>query len=62
MLTVRADSTAWATQLRLLSSSLLTRLTEEVGEGTVERDAGRRPGGAVVVARATARPGRSGSA
>jgi predicted nucleic acid-binding Zn ribbon protein len=35
VLTVRGDSTAWATQLRLLSSSLLTRLTEEVGEGTV---------------------------
>ena len=37
MLTVRADSTAWATQLRLLTSSLLARLAEEVGEGTVER-------------------------
>jgi predicted nucleic acid-binding Zn ribbon protein len=35
VLTVRADSTAWATQLRLLSSSLLTRLAEDVGEGTV---------------------------
>ena len=35
ILTVRADSTAWATQLRLLRSSLLTRLTQEVGEGTV---------------------------
>lgn len=35
VLTIRADSTAWATQLRLLSSSLLTRLTEDVGEGTV---------------------------
>ena len=36
VLTVRADSTAWATQLRLLSSSLLARLAEDVGEGTVE--------------------------
>ncbi len=35
ILTVRGDSTAWATQLRLLSSSLLTRLAEEVGDGTV---------------------------
>jgi predicted nucleic acid-binding Zn ribbon protein len=35
VLTVRADSTAWATQLRLLSSTLLTRLAHEVGEGTV---------------------------
>ena len=51
VLTVRADSTAWATQLRLLSSSLLARLAEEVGEGTVGESAGRRPGRAVVVAR-----------
>ncbi|MFL6176389.1 MAG: DUF721 domain-containing protein [Ornithinibacter sp.] len=35
ILTVRGDSTAWATQLRLLSSSLLARLAEEVGDGTV---------------------------
>lgn len=35
VLTVRADSTAWATQLRLLSSSLLGRLADDVGEGTV---------------------------
>ena len=34
-LPVRADSTAWATQLRLLESSLMGRLAEEVGEGTV---------------------------
>jgi predicted nucleic acid-binding Zn ribbon protein len=35
VLTVRAESTAWATQLRLLSSTLLTRLAAETGEGTV---------------------------
>ncbi len=35
VLTVRADSTAWATQMRLLSSALLGRLEEEVGAGTV---------------------------
>ena len=35
VLTIRADSTAWATQLRMLSSSLLGRLAEDVGEGTV---------------------------
>lgn len=34
-LTVRADSTAWATQLRLLETTLMGRLAEEVGEGTV---------------------------
>ncbi len=35
LLVVRAESTAWATQLRLLSSSLLARLAEEAGEGVV---------------------------
>lgn len=35
VLTVRADSTAWATQLRMLESTLLGRLAEDVGEGTV---------------------------
>ena len=34
-LTVRADSTAWATQLRLMSSSILGRLETEVGKDTV---------------------------
>ncbi len=35
LLVVRAESTAWATQLRLLASSLLARLTSEAGEGVV---------------------------
>lgn len=35
ILTVRADSTAWATQLRLLESSIMARLDGEVGKGTV---------------------------
>ncbi|MEO7069141.1 MAG: DciA family protein, partial [Nostocoides sp.] len=35
LLIVRAESTTWATQLRLLSSSLLTRLAAEAGEGVV---------------------------
>ncbi len=35
VLTVRADSTAWATQMRLLASSLLARIEEEVGVGAV---------------------------
>lgn len=35
VLVVRAESTSWATQLRLLSSTLLTRLTDEAGEGVV---------------------------
>lgn len=35
VLTVRCDSTAWATQLRLLESTLLHRITEDVGQGVV---------------------------
>ena len=35
ILTVRADSTAWATQLRLMSSSILGRLEAEVGKEAV---------------------------
>ena len=35
VLTVRADSTAWATQIRLLSSSLLARVEEAIGAGAV---------------------------
>jgi predicted nucleic acid-binding Zn ribbon protein len=35
ILTVRADSTAWTTQLRLLESSIMARLEGEVGKDTV---------------------------
>lgn len=34
-LVVRTDSTAWATQLRYLAPTLLRRLNEELGHGTV---------------------------
>ena len=34
-LTVRCDSTAWATQLRLLAPRLVARLNEDLGQGTV---------------------------
>jgi predicted nucleic acid-binding Zn ribbon protein len=50
-LTVIADSTAWATQVRLLSAQLVHRLNLELGHGTVLRvkvrgpvTADRRPG------------------
>jgi len=36
-LTVRADSTAWATQMRLLAGQVLARLNTELGHGTVTR-------------------------
>jgi predicted nucleic acid-binding Zn ribbon protein len=50
-LTVTADSTAWATQLRLLAGQLVRRLNVELGDGAVRRvkvrgpaSAPRRPG------------------
>jgi predicted nucleic acid-binding Zn ribbon protein len=36
-LTVSADSSAWAAQLRLLAPQLLKRLAEELGHGVVHR-------------------------
>lgn len=51
-LVVRADSTAWATQLHLLSRDVLRRLNAELGDGTVTflevrgPDAGPRSRGA----------------
>ena len=35
VLTVRTDSTAWATQLTLLAPQIVARLNDEVGHGTV---------------------------
>jgi len=43
-LIVTADSTAWATQLRLLASQLVRRLNVELGDGTVKRVQVRGPG------------------
>ena len=36
-LSVRADSTAWATQVRLLAPMVVQRLNDELGDGTVTR-------------------------
>jgi predicted nucleic acid-binding Zn ribbon protein len=36
-LTVRTDSTAWATQVRMLAPDLVRRLNAELGDGTVTR-------------------------
>lgn len=44
-LTVRADSTAWATQMRLLTNSVLTRIEAEVGEGIVSEIVVQGPAG-----------------
>jgi predicted nucleic acid-binding Zn ribbon protein len=49
-LVVLADSTAWATQVRLLAGTLVRRLNSELGEGTVTKvkvrgpEQPRRPG------------------
>ncbi len=50
-LTVVADSTAWATQLRLLAAQLVRRLNAELGAGAVQRVKVRGP------VTATRRPG-----
>ena len=42
-LTVSADSTAWATQVRLLAAQLVRRLNSELGDGTVQRVKVRGP-------------------
>ena len=53
-LTVTADSTAWATQVRLLAANLVRRLNAELGNGAVQRVRVRGPAGAAGPAR---RPG-----
>lgn len=45
-LTVTADSTAWATQVRLLAAQLVRRLGEELGDGAVRRVRVRGPASA----------------
>ncbi|MCM2578478.1 DUF721 domain-containing protein [Streptomyces meridianus] len=45
VLTVQCDSTAWATQLRLLAPQLVARLNEDLGQGTVRLIKVLGPGG-----------------
>ncbi|MGC1207516.1 MAG: DciA family protein [Ornithinimicrobium sp.] len=45
VLTVRADSTAWATQMKLLTHSILTRIETEVGTDIVTDIVVHAPGG-----------------
>ena len=44
-LTVTADSTAWATQVRLLAAALVRRVNAELGDGAVKRVKVRGPAG-----------------
>jgi predicted nucleic acid-binding Zn ribbon protein len=37
VLTVRTDSTAWATQLRMMAAQLVALLNDHLGEGTITR-------------------------
>ncbi|MFI8188480.1 DUF721 domain-containing protein [Streptomyces sp. NPDC085946] len=45
VLAVRCDSTAWATNLRLLAPTLVARLNEDLGHGTVRLIKVNGPGG-----------------
>lgn len=45
VLTVRCDSTTWATQLRLLAPQLVARLNADLGQGTVRLIKVLGPGG-----------------
>ncbi len=45
VLTVQCDSTAWATQLRLLAPTLVARLNADLGQGTVKMIKVLGPGG-----------------
>ncbi|MEU6088616.1 DciA family protein [Streptomyces sp. NPDC047085] len=45
VLSVQCDSTAWATQLRLLAPALVARLNEDLGHGTVRLIKVNGPGG-----------------
>ncbi len=44
-LIVRTDSTAWATELKLLAPTVVRRLNEELGHGTVARIVVQGPAG-----------------
>ncbi|MGI8523414.1 MAG: DUF721 domain-containing protein, partial [Nocardioides sp.] len=44
-LVVQADSTAWATQIKLLAPALLARLADELGAGIVASVTVRAPSG-----------------
>jgi predicted nucleic acid-binding Zn ribbon protein len=45
VLSVRAESTAWATQVRLLVPAILRELDDRLGEGTVTKIVVKGPGG-----------------
>src|SRR5487761_919862 len=58
-LVIVADSTAWATQVRLLAATLVRRLNTDLGDGTVRRVKVRGP--TPLAARRLARPRQQGA-
>ncbi|MEV6737357.1 DciA family protein [Streptomyces sp. NPDC051104] len=60
VLVVRCDSTAWATQLRLLAPQLVARLNEDLGHGTVRLIKVQGPGGPARRFGSLRAPGSSG--
>jgi predicted nucleic acid-binding Zn ribbon protein len=57
-LEIQADSAAWATQVRLLAATLVRRLNEELGHGTVSRVTVRGPAGPRMTGALRIRSGR----
>ena len=51
VMTVSAESTAWATQLRMVQAQLLAKIAAAVGDGVVHVSENRGSGGAVVAQR-----------
>jgi predicted nucleic acid-binding Zn ribbon protein len=63
VLIVRCDSTAWATNMRMLAPQLVARLNEDLGHGTVQLIKVHGPGGPGGTARRYGRlraPGSTG--
>jgi predicted nucleic acid-binding Zn ribbon protein len=44
-LVLQAESTAWATQLRLLAPTVVKRINQELGDGSVRRIRAQGPAG-----------------
>ena len=58
VLTVQAESTAWATQIRMLAPTMLAKIAAAVGANQVRQHPGERSEQPVVEVRSAPRPGR----
>ena len=61
VVTVRTDSTAWASQLRLMAPQLLAKLNAAAGRRHDQADHGEGPGRPELEARASAASGTGGA-